>query len=139
LGLDVELWTFGSPGGLQLLTFSKCWASPPHLAKVGLQHLEINIHLAKGLEVFRTKGLTSQTCHTFYLNLKKLYTQCKYSPNCRYCSKTWLTYFVCPSIWEWKVDDNFTRLGGICFGPTRGTNLNFLYKNQEINFFINFG
>jgi hypothetical protein len=37
LGLDVELWTFGSPKGLQLLTFSKCWASPPHLAKVGLR------------------------------------------------------------------------------------------------------
>jgi len=38
LGLVVELWTFGSLGGLQLLTFSKCWASPPHLAKVGLRH-----------------------------------------------------------------------------------------------------
>jgi hypothetical protein len=37
LGLAVELWTFGSPGGLQILTFSKCWASPPHLAKVGLR------------------------------------------------------------------------------------------------------
>jgi hypothetical protein len=35
--LSVDLWTLGSPGGLQLLTFSKCWASPPHLAKVGLQ------------------------------------------------------------------------------------------------------
>jgi hypothetical protein len=40
LGLSVELWTFGSPGGLQILTFSKCWASPPHLAKVGLRHSE---------------------------------------------------------------------------------------------------
>jgi hypothetical protein len=38
LGLAVELWTFESPGGLQILTFSKCWASPPHLAKVGLRH-----------------------------------------------------------------------------------------------------
>ncbi len=28
---------FGSPRGLQILTFSKCWASPPHLAKVGLR------------------------------------------------------------------------------------------------------
>jgi hypothetical protein len=36
LGLAVELWSFGSPGRLQILTFSKCWASPPHLAKVGL-------------------------------------------------------------------------------------------------------
>jgi hypothetical protein len=35
--LAVELWTFESPGGLQILTFSKCWASPPHLAKVGLR------------------------------------------------------------------------------------------------------
>jgi hypothetical protein len=42
LGLDVELWTFGSPGGLQILIFSKCWASPPHLAKVGLQQLNSN-------------------------------------------------------------------------------------------------
>ncbi len=37
LGLAVELWTFGSPGGLQIPNFSKCWASPPHLAKVGLR------------------------------------------------------------------------------------------------------
>ncbi len=39
LSLVVELWTFGSPGGLQILNFSKCWASPPHLAKVGLRQL----------------------------------------------------------------------------------------------------
>ncbi len=38
LGPAVELWTFGSPGGLQIPNFSKCWASPPHLAKVGLRH-----------------------------------------------------------------------------------------------------
>ncbi len=38
-GLSVEIWTFGSPGGLQILTFSKCWASPPHLAKVGLRQI----------------------------------------------------------------------------------------------------
>jgi len=37
LGLVVELWTFESPWRLQILTFSKCWASPPHLAKVGLR------------------------------------------------------------------------------------------------------
>jgi hypothetical protein len=43
LGLAVELWTFGSPGGLQILTFSKCWASPPHLAKVGLRHLCVRV------------------------------------------------------------------------------------------------
>jgi len=40
LALAVELWTFGSPDGLQVLTFSKCWASPPHLAKVGLRQLK---------------------------------------------------------------------------------------------------
>jgi hypothetical protein len=34
----VELWTFGSPGGLPIPNFSKCWASPPHLAKLGLRH-----------------------------------------------------------------------------------------------------
>jgi hypothetical protein len=38
LGPAVELWTFGSPGGLQIPNFSKCWASPPHLAKLGLRH-----------------------------------------------------------------------------------------------------
>jgi len=38
LGLAVELQTLGNPGGLQTSNFSKCWASPPHLAKVGLQH-----------------------------------------------------------------------------------------------------
>jgi len=38
LSLAVELWTFGSPGGLQTSNFSKCWASPPHLAKVRLRH-----------------------------------------------------------------------------------------------------
>jgi hypothetical protein len=37
LGHAVELWTFGSPGGLQIPNFSKCWASPPHLAKLGLR------------------------------------------------------------------------------------------------------
>jgi hypothetical protein len=37
LGFAVEVWTFGSPGGLQILTFSKCCASPPHLAKVRLR------------------------------------------------------------------------------------------------------
>jgi hypothetical protein len=46
LGLAVELWTFESPGGLQILTFSKCWASPPHLAKVGLRQ-----DTTKGVEV----------------------------------------------------------------------------------------
>jgi len=40
LGLAVELWTFGNPGGLQTSNFSKCWASPPHLVKVGLRHQE---------------------------------------------------------------------------------------------------
>jgi hypothetical protein len=39
LGPIVELGTFGSPGGLQIPNFSKCWASPPHLAKLGLRHL----------------------------------------------------------------------------------------------------
>jgi len=24
----------------------------------------------------------------------------------KYCSKTWLTRSICPSIWGWKVDDN---------------------------------
>jgi hypothetical protein len=38
LGPAVELWTFGSPGRLQIPNFSKCWASPPHLAKLGLRH-----------------------------------------------------------------------------------------------------
>jgi hypothetical protein len=37
LPLAVELWTFGSPGRLPTSNFSKCWASPPHLAKVGLR------------------------------------------------------------------------------------------------------
>jgi hypothetical protein len=37
LPLAVELQTFGSPGGLQIPNFSKCWASPPHLAKVGVR------------------------------------------------------------------------------------------------------
>jgi len=37
LGLAVELWTFESPRRFQILTFSKCWASPPHLAKLGLR------------------------------------------------------------------------------------------------------
>ncbi len=37
LGPAVELWTFGSPGGLPIPNFSKCWASPPHLAKLGLR------------------------------------------------------------------------------------------------------
>jgi hypothetical protein len=40
LPLAVELSTFGSPGGLPTSNFSKCWASPPHLAKVGLRHEE---------------------------------------------------------------------------------------------------
>ncbi len=33
LGLSVELWTFESPGGLQVPNFGECWASPPHLAQ----------------------------------------------------------------------------------------------------------
>jgi hypothetical protein len=41
LPLAVELQTFGSPGGLQIPNFSKCWASPPHLAKLGLRHLHL--------------------------------------------------------------------------------------------------
>ncbi len=39
--LAVELWTFGSPGELQIPTLSKCWASPPHLAKVGLRQVSL--------------------------------------------------------------------------------------------------
>jgi hypothetical protein len=31
--LAVELWTFGSPGGLRISNFSKCWASPPTLGQ----------------------------------------------------------------------------------------------------------
>jgi hypothetical protein len=38
LGPAVELLTFGSPEGLPIPNFSKCWASPPHLAKLGLRH-----------------------------------------------------------------------------------------------------
>jgi hypothetical protein len=38
LPLAIELWTFESPGRLPTSNFSKCWASPPHLAKVGLRH-----------------------------------------------------------------------------------------------------
>jgi len=38
LCLSVELWTFGSPKRFPTPNFSKCWASPPHLAKVGLRH-----------------------------------------------------------------------------------------------------
>jgi hypothetical protein len=48
LGLAVELSTFGSPGGLQVPNFSKCWASPPHLAKVGLRQL-INLIFFKNI------------------------------------------------------------------------------------------
>jgi hypothetical protein len=44
LGLAVELSTFGSPEGLQIPNFSKCWVSPPHLAKVGLRQ---GLHLPK--------------------------------------------------------------------------------------------
>jgi hypothetical protein len=38
LPLAIDLWTFESPGRLPTSNFSKCWASPPHLAKVGLRH-----------------------------------------------------------------------------------------------------
>jgi len=48
LGLAVELWTFGSPRGLQILTFSKCWASPPHLAKVGLRQTKFQKEVRLG-------------------------------------------------------------------------------------------
>jgi lipid A disaccharide synthetase len=26
---------------------------------------------------------------------------------CKYYSKTYLTSYVCPSVWGWKVNDNF--------------------------------
>ncbi len=31
------------------------------------------------MEVYRAKGLTNETCHTFYSNLENLYTQHKYA------------------------------------------------------------
>ncbi len=60
LGLAVELRTFGSPRGLQIPNFSKCWALPPHLAKVGLRQYTIqyvlpnNIVLLVTIEKFET-------------------------------------------------------------------------------------
>jgi len=37
------------------------------------------IQLVEGLKVSRAKGLTKDTCHTFYSNLKNVYTQHKYA------------------------------------------------------------
>jgi hypothetical protein len=48
LGPAIELWTFGSPKGLQIPNFSKCWASPPHLAKLGLRHLGPGVNPLEG-------------------------------------------------------------------------------------------
>jgi hypothetical protein len=45
------------------------------------QHPKIIICLVEGLEVSRAKRLISATFHTFYQNLKNLYTQHKYPPN----------------------------------------------------------
>jgi len=71
LGLVVELWTFRSPGGLQILTFSKCWASPPHLAKVGLRHLWPLKFLESN---FRGQKLLD--CRFFYIIEKLLECRC---------------------------------------------------------------
>jgi hypothetical protein len=35
--------------------------------------------MAKGLDICRTQGLTSESCNSFYQNLQILYTQHKYS------------------------------------------------------------
>jgi hypothetical protein len=59
LGLAVELWTFGSPGGLQIPNFSKCLASPPHLAKVGLRQY---VHLEKSIYPTNTKIRMLRIC-----------------------------------------------------------------------------
>jgi len=58
LGPAVELWTFGSPGGLQIPNFSKCWASPPHLAQLGLRQDQIPAY-TKDVKFVRLLGLSA--------------------------------------------------------------------------------
>jgi len=72
LGLAVELWTFGSPGGLQILTVSKCWASPPHLAKVGLRQFwtKCQLRVKARSQISKTWNLTYSRFSTFE-NFKK--------------------------------------------------------------------
>jgi len=60
LGLAVELWTFGSPKGLQISNFSKCWASPPHLAKVGLRHTNSTVS-SNPIALEKYKAMASTT------------------------------------------------------------------------------
>jgi len=68
LGPVVELWTFGSPGGPQIPNFSKCWASPPHLAKLGLRHqpcysiLWIGNVLRKQIQRFNSSYIVLTNC-----------------------------------------------------------------------------
>jgi len=61
LSLAVELWTFRSPRGLQISNFSKCWASPPHLAKVGLRQ-EIRSQLGGQWKVLMFGGPWKVPC-----------------------------------------------------------------------------
>jgi hypothetical protein len=38
------------------------------------RHPKLNIQLAKGLDVYKSEGLTNQSCDIFYQNLQSLYT-----------------------------------------------------------------
>ncbi len=58
-----------------------------------------------------TRGLTNYLDNNWFLQ-------------CKYCSKTWLTCSVYPSIWGWKVDDNFT------FTPNSSKNF---FQNLDAN------
>jgi hypothetical protein len=52
----------GVPEDSKILTFSKCWASPPHLAKVGLRHQLCTNHFV--LVLCRSVWII-EACHFF--------------------------------------------------------------------------
>jgi hypothetical protein len=101
LGLAVELSTFGSLRGLQILTFSKCWASPPHLAKVGLRQihlLPIKLHISLVLNyiIYLHKFLIYNIVRCQFKNLKK-------RNNFRNCISLVRTWFIIREVRVWMI------------------------------------
>jgi len=61
--------------GLQILTFSKCWASPPHLAKVGLRHALYDTETTRTASPNETTAIFEANIHHHVLIVSMCYSR----------------------------------------------------------------
>jgi len=78
LVLQIVFWVFGSPEDSNFPTFSKCWASPQHLGKVGLRHRESQ--RTPETSEFDCRGQNTSHWGVLYIIAKLLKCRCRKWP-----------------------------------------------------------